>query len=487
MRRSNILLVDDDIEYLSLLRDALSPHFEVMTAQSAEDASRRLHFPIDAILLDLRLNGGGQEDRAGIRLLDAVREMRQLRPTPIIIMTAYADVDAAVEAMKLGAADFIQKSRVNLDDLRKILVHVIERSRAERRAAEFEEEMHRLEPWDLIGNNRRLNDVRQLIDAAAQDGQLTVLVRGETGTGKELVARAVHTRGVRKDAPFTAVALVSLPTTLIERELFGHVRGAFTDAREGRHGYIQKAAGGVLFLDEIGDIGRDLQPKLLRFLDNRAFTPIGSTTDITVDVQVVCATNRNLEEAVRAGDFREDLYYRLHTIEIVLPPLRDRLDDVPLLVDHFLFMLRRQGRTRVAGMATAALDRLCRYRFPGNVRELKGIIESTVVKAGIHSHAMIDVDDLPAEVTGTAPLIREPREGEQIDLDAELARAELACIERALQITEGRKSEAWRLLGLNDRFALRRRVKRINELHPDFINDYPSLRACYVDLSERLP
>lgn len=480
-RRANVLIVDDDPEYLSLLQHGLSRDFEVMTAQHADDASRRLHF-VDAMLLDLRLNGGGEEDRAAIRLLDAVRE---IRPIPIIIMTAYGDVDVAVEAMKLGAADFIQKSRLNIAELRKILTLVIDRSRAERRTAEITEELQRLEPWDLIGDNRRLNDIRRLIDAVAEDGRTTVLVRGETGTGKELVARAVHSRGVRKDGPFIAVALPALAPTLIERELFGHVRGAFTDAREGRQGYIQKAAGGVLFLDEIGDLALELQPKLLRFLDSRSFAPIGSTSEVPVDVQVVCATNRKLEDAVRAGEFREDLYYRLRTIEIVLPPLRERPDDIGLLVDHFLHLLRRQGRTRIAGITTAAIDRLLRYNFPGNVRELRAIVERAVMMASVHAHAMIDVDDLPAEITSSIPLVRHPREGEQIDLDAELARAELACIERALQITEGRKSDAWRLLGLNDRFALLRRVKRIRDLHPNFINDYPILRTCYVEPSER--
>lgn len=481
-RRATVLIVDDDVDYLGLLRQALTRDFEVVTAQNADEASRRLNFSVDAILLDLRLQGGGEDDRAGIRLLDAIRE---IRPIPVIIMTAYGDIDVAVESMKLGAADFIQKTRVNLDDLRKILKHVIERSRAERRAAELEKEVQRLEPWDLIGGNSKLEALRRVIDTVADDGHTTVLVRGETGTGKELVARAIHTRGARQTGPFVAVALPALPPTLIERELFGHVRGAFTDAREGRQGYIQKAAGGVLFLDEIGDLGRELQPKLLRFLDSRAFAPVGSTAEVPVDVQVVCATNRNLEEAVRAGEFREDLYYRLRTMEIVLPPLRERLDDVPALADHFLFLLRRQGRTRAAGMTSAALDRLCRYSFPGNVRELRSLVERAVMMAAVHSHAMIDIEDLPAEMTAATPLVRAPRDGEQINLDAELARAELAFIERALQITEGRKSEAWKLLGLNDRFALLRRVKRIRDDHPTLINDYPILKTRYVDTTER--
>jgi DNA-binding NtrC family response regulator len=482
-RRPNVLIVDDDAEYLILLRQALSRDFEVITAQGVDEANRRLNFTVDAMLLDLRLEGGGEEDRAAIRLLDAVRDMRP--PIPVIVMTAFGDVEAAVEAMKLGAADFILKARVNLDDLRKILRHVIEHSLSERRNVQLEEQVHKLQPWDLIGDSTRLNELRAIIDAVAEEGRSTVLVRGETGTGKELVARAVHLRGVRKSGPFAAVSLPALSPTLIERELFGHVRGAFTDAKEARQGFMQQAAGGVLFLDEIGELSRELQPKLLRFLDNRMFAPLGSTVEIPVDVQVVCATNRNLEEAVREGIFREDLYYRLRTIEIRLPPLRERLEDVPLLIDHFLHLLRRQGHTRTAGITSAALDRLCRYSFPGNIRELRAIVDRAVTMATVHAHAMIDLEDLPSEITSSAPLIRQPREGERIDLDAELARAELACIERALQITEGRKSEAWRLLGLNDRFALLRRVKRIRDDHPDFMNDYPILRTCYVDPTER--
>jgi DNA-binding NtrC family response regulator len=481
-RRSTVLIVDDDAEYLGILQRALSRDFEVVTARSADEANRRLNFTIDAMLLDLRLDDGGDAELSGIRLLDAVRAVR---PIPVIIMTAFGDIDVAVQAMKLGAADFIQKSRVNVDDLRRILVHVIERSRAERRNAELEIQVQRLEPWDLIGSNGRLEELRQMIDVVAEDGHATVLVRGETGTGKELVAHAVHQRGIRKGQPFVGVNLTLFPGTVIGRELFGNVRGAFTDARDARQGYVQKAAGGVLFLDEIGELERELQPKLLRFLDTRTFAPLGSTTEIPIDVQVVCATNRNLEEAVRAGQFREDLYYRLRTIEIVVPPLRERLEDVPLLVDHFLYLLRRDGRTRVAGVAAAALDRLCRYAFPGNIRELRAIVERAVLMATVHGHALIDVDDLPAEITSAVPILRHPREGEQIDLDAELARAELACIERALEITEGRKSDAWRLLGLNDRFALLRRVKRIRDVHPEFINDYPILRTCYVEPSER--
>jgi len=480
-RRLTLLIVDDDVDYAAMLARTLGVDFDVAVAHNADEAHRRLQFSVDVVLLDLRLkDNDDQEDRSGMMLLEALRETR---PIPVVIMTAYADVDVAVEAMKLGAADFIQKSRLDVVQLRKMLFNSIERVHLRRKVDEFE----RREAWELIGDTKRMNDLRRIIETVAEDGYATVLVRGETGTGKEMVAKAIHRRGIRKNAPFKPVALVGIASTLIESELFGHVRGAFTDARTNRPGWIQDASGGILFLDEIGDVGRDVQPKLLRFLDTRRFTPVGSTKEVSVDVQIVCATNRNLEEAVQSGEFRQDLYYRLRTIEIVLPPLRERLEDVPLLVDHFLFQFRKQGRTRAAGITAAALDRLCRYSYPGNVRELNTcILEHAMMMASLHGHVMIDIDDLPANVTSAAPLVRVPGPDDQIDLDGELARAELTCIERALQVTEGHKSEASRILGLNDRFALLRRVKRIRDEYPDLLNDYPTLRDCYVESAERL-
>jgi DNA-binding NtrC family response regulator len=477
-RKPLVLIVDDDANYRRVVEAALLTDFDVVSAADVESANQKLTLDLSLVLLDLRLNDAVDADRESLKLLEALHQSRHV---PIVIMTAYGDIDTAVEAMKRGASDFIQKARTDARELRKVIANAIEKSRLERRVAELEEEMHRLQPWDLIGSHARIQEVRQLIEMVAADGYTSVLVRGETGTGKEIVARAVHDRGWRKDAPFVAVALPALTPTLVESELFGHVRGAFTDAHETRQGYIQKAAGGVLFLDEIGDLTADLQPKLLRFLDGRAFSPIGSPSPTQVDLQVVCATNRNLEEAVRAGDFREDLYYRLRTVEIIIPPLRERLEDVPLLVDHFLFQFRQQARTRVAGVASDALHQLSRYAFPGNVRELKGIVERAMMMAALHSHALIELDDLPHDVAASITPRVQMTDGDNFDLDGELARAELGHIERALRKTEGRKSEAWRLLGLNDRFALLRRVKRIRDQYPHLVSEFPLIQSRYAD------
>jgi DNA-binding NtrC family response regulator len=481
-RRPIVLIVDDDADYLTMLREALGRDFDIVTAQNADDASRKLTYAIDVMLLDLRLQGGGEEDRGSVLLLDAVKGVR---PIPVIIMTAFADIDTAVELMKMGATDFVQKSRLDIAHLKKMLLDAVRRAQSDRREAAANEEVRRLRKWELVGDSRQINELRQLIDAVAENGRSNVLIRGETGTGKGVVAHAIHTRGVRKDGPFVNVTLPNLTPTLIESQLFGNARGAFTDAREAKVGHIATAASGVLFFDEIGDLARELQPKLLHFLDSRSFIPVGSTAEISVDVQVVCATNLDLEEAVRSGQFREDLYYRLRTIEIFLPPLRERLEDVPLLVDHILYQLRQKG-ARIAGITTTALERLCRYAYPGNVRQLTSIVDSANVMAGLHKHPMIDCDDLPSYLTTAKSLVRMPRDGEQIDLDGELARVEVAFLERALQMTAGRKSDAWRLLGLNDRFALRRRVKRIQDTYPELMKESPILRNYYVDPAERI-
>jgi DNA-binding NtrC family response regulator len=478
-----VFIVDDDAEYLDALKGSLERDFAVATASSARDAEACLRREAVAlVLLDVRLHGGEADDREGLVLLARLKELWP--DMAVVMMTAYGDIDLAVEAMKLGAADFIQKAQIDLRELRKVIHNALERSRLERQVAGLEEELRRLEPWELIGDHPKIHDVRQLTDLAAQDGHCTVLIRGETGTGKELVARAVHSRGPRKDSPFVAVSIPALAPELVAAELFGHTKGAFTDARDTRAGYIEKANRGVLFLDEIGDLALEVQLKLLRVLETRTFARVGSRDEIAVDIQVVAATNRDLEEAISQGAFREDLYYRLKTFEVLLPPLRDRVDDIALLVDHFLFFFRQQGRTAVAGIAPMALECLARYRFPGNVRELRSLIERAMMLATARRHLLIESADLPQEVQGSVvgialPPLTLPEQG--IDLDAQLARVELTYIQEALRATERKKSEAWRLLALNDRFALRRRVLRLGERYPELMAEFPVVRDLYYE------
>jgi DNA-binding NtrC family response regulator len=478
-RKPLILVVDDDAEYRRSTEAILSENYAVVLAEDADAANRKINLDVSLVLLDLRLTDADDADHDSLRLLEAIREVRDV---PIVVMTAFGDIDIAVEAMKSGAADFIQKARTDARELKKVIATTLEKHRLERRVSSFEAEKHRLQMWDLVGDSTPMREVRKLVDMVADDGYTSVLIRGETGTGKELVARAIHSRGWRNsEGAFVAAAIPGVAPTLVERELFGHVKGAFTDAYKDGAGFVAQASGGVLFLDEIGDVAPDIQPKLLRFLDTHTYSRVGSPAQIKVDLQLVCATNRNLEEAVRDGRFREDLYYRIKTVQITLPPLRERIEDVPLLVDHFLFQFRQSGRTRVAGVTAAAMQQLSRYSYPGNVRELHFIVDRAAMTAGMHGHALVDMDDLPIEVTTSVHPLFVSSEASGFSLDAELARAELAHIERALRVSDGRKSDAWRALGLNDRFALLRRVKRIRDQYPDLVEKFPLVRSSYVE------
>jgi DNA-binding NtrC family response regulator len=485
--RGTILIIDDDKEYLQALETALGRDFAVVAASTPEEAQLKVDQGAALVLLDIRLNENDPASKDGLALLESIKQRQP--DLPVVMMTAYGDIDIAVEAMKLGAADFIQKARVDVREFRKVLNNALQRSRLERKVVGLEEELRRLEPWELVGDDPKIQKVREDLEMVAQDGYSNVLIRGETGTGKELAARAIHSRGWRKEAPWVAVAISALPRELVETELFGHVKGAFTDAKQSRMGYIEKAKGGVLFLDEIGDLATEVQLKLLRALEARKFARVGSTDEIAVDIQVVCATNRNLEGAIQQGHFRQDLYFRLKTMEICLPPLRERTGDIPLLVDHFLFVFRQQGRTKLAGITPAALERLAPYPFPGNVRELSSLIQRAMMLANNNRHSLIEVSDLPLELQGgqavvappppTAVSARLPEGG--VNLDEELARTELEYIDEALRLTEGKKTEAWRMLGLNDRFALRRRVKRIGEAYPHLVEASALVRSLYYE------
>jgi DNA-binding NtrC family response regulator len=477
--KDTILIVDDDAEYREALTGALEREFVVTLAASFEEAKMKLNKGLSAVLLDVRLKDESTANKDGLILLEAIRQMQP--GLPVVMMTNYGDIDMAVDAWRLGAADFIQKARMDIREFRKVLKNAIELSTLKRNFTSLKEDYQRYEPWEMVGDDPKIQAVRDLIDRVAQDGYSTVLVRGETGTGKELVARAVHLRGWRSKAPF--VPLPSLSRELIESQLFGYAKGAFTDAKQTNIGYLEKAHGGVLFLDEIGELPPDMQVKLLRFLETRTFARVGSTQEITVDIQVVAATNRDLEVAVKEKQFREDLYFRLKSIDIRLPPLRERPDDIGLISEHFLSLLRQQGRTKMTGISPAAIELLKKYSFPGNVRELKTCIESAMM--GNEKETLLEPSDLPLEVQQSSvpqsDSIRLPVGENGIDLDSELARVELAYIQEALQFTEGKKTEAWRLLGLNDRFALRRRVKRIGEVYPHLINSFSLVQRLYYE------
>ena len=486
--REAILIVEDDARFASVLSSGLEQKYNVDTTSSlaaARDALNRNVY--HGVLLDLRLRGENSHDTDGLTLLTEIKEDRPLMP--VVLMTAYADTEIAVEAMKIGADEFIDKTKVDPANLIRVFQNCIRNSldQLHARAALDEQLLH--EPSNLVGDTQVMREVSSNVDLAAQDGFCSVLILGETGTGKEVVARAIHGQGWRRNGPFVPVATPALSPQLIESELFGHEKGAFTGATERREGFIEKAHGGVLFLDEIGDLPTNLQTKLLRFLEDRIVQRVGGTKPIPVDVQLVAATNRDLDAQIREGQFREDLYYRLNTVTISVPPLHGRKEDIPMLADHFLSLFRKQGRTKLVGFQRATIEAMQAHAFPGNVRELKNIVERALLTASQSRHVSIEFDDLPQDVRNASEEIvdSQPQPAnlveseESLNVEVAMVHSELSCIDRALHATKGNKTKAEKLLGYPNRQTMRRRIQRLRDEHPDIWTHYPSVLLYYGD------
>jgi DNA-binding NtrC family response regulator len=376
----------------------------------------------------------------------------------VVIMTAYADVATAVEAMRLGAYDYVAKP-IDFEILGVTLRNALE-TRQLRQKVEFLREKH-LHPYHfdrMIGTSRAVQEVLGLARKVSASGATTVLIQGESGTGKDLLAKAVHYESARADEPFMDITCTAMPETLLESELFGHERGAFTDARTQKKGLFELAHGGTIFLDEIGDMTPALQAKLLRVLEERRFRRVGGTRDISVDIRVVAASNRELRNAVEQGVFRKDLYYRLQVVTITIPPLSERREDIPLLARHFLDHFAREFRKRVLRLTPAAERLLVQYDWPGNVRELRNVIERAVILA---DGAELTPGELPPEIARPvtpAPAGRVcllPPSGCLLeDVERDLVR-------QALELTHGNQTRAARLLGLT-RDEMRYRVKKFD-------------------------
>ncbi|HXF74975.1 MAG TPA: sigma-54 dependent transcriptional regulator, partial [Methylomirabilota bacterium] len=386
----------------------------------------------------------------GIELVQRLREIDG--GAIVLLITAFGTIESAVEAMRAGAFHYITKPFHNDE----ILIHV-------KRAVEqkfLREEVQRLRTevqarerfQNIIGQSEAMQRVFEIV-AQVSDLPANVLIEGESGTGKELIARAIHAHSSRAAGPFIPVNCAAIPETLLESELFGYVRGAFTDARKDRRGLFQEASGGTLFLDEIGEIPLALQAKLLRALEDKEVRPLGANQTVTVDARLLSASNRNLGELVRAGKFRQDLYYRLNVIRIELPPLRERRDDIPLLVNHFIQKFAAGAHRKVEGVEPTALATLKNYHWPGNIRELEHTIERAVL---LGKSAMLNVDDLPAHLVSRSDgeVVVEQALAKQLTL-RDLEREYIA---KVLEFTRGNKTEAARILGV-DRTTLYRKLE----------------------------
>ncbi|HEY6350712.1 MAG TPA: sigma-54 dependent transcriptional regulator [Candidatus Angelobacter sp.] len=462
--KPELLIVDDNEPFVSAMESVLGAEYLVRTADSESTALESLSPSPDAVLLDVRLREDDADNQEGVSLLKKLR--LRYPDLPIIMVTGYGDVKTAVQCMQLGAADFIDKDSDDLDLLiQSRLALVLKNSRNSRKAKQAQGRLDLIEPREIVGESAQLRQIKKTITAVAQDGRITVLIRGETGTGKELVARAIHASGIRSSGPF--VAVTGIPATLIESELFGSEAGAFTDAREKKIGYLETAHRGVLFLDEIGDVDVNFQYKLLRFLQEREFNPLGSTKTLRVDIQVVAATNSDLEVGVREGRFRKDLYYRLRGHEIVIPPLRERRDDIPLLVALFLKLQAQRGG-RISEISASAADWLQRQQWPGNVRQLSAAIDSALINSKTKGHTRIELDDFPKDdLDSSGPIFLGAGIGQPgFKMKEALNQIELTYIRDAIRMAHGKKMEAWKLLGYNSRRQLDRRLQMLSKICP---------------------
>jgi two-component system NtrC family response regulator len=381
-----ILVVDDEKNYLLVMKELLAEEgYEVLTAQSASAALEILaETDPDLVITDMKMPG-----RSGLELLEQIKQKDP--QMPVIMMTAFGTVEKAVEAMRKGAYDYITKPFDN-EILKKTVATSLRLWRVIKENRFLSAELQaKFGPSDLIGKSRAINQVRDLIQKVAGT-KATVLVTGESGTGKELVARAVHAQSPRRDKPMISVNCSALAETLLESELFGHERGAFTGATSQRKGRFEIADGGTLFLDEVGEMSPAVQVTLLRVLQNREFERVGGNKTIKVDVRVIAASNRDLKEEVARGGFREDLYYRLNVVHIEVPPLRDRREDLPLLIRYFLEKFAKELNKETPTVSPEAMAAIGDYPWPGNIRELENMLERAVI---LSSGSSIQVEDLP--------------------------------------------------------------------------------------------
>ena len=369
---ATVLIVDDEKHTREGLELALEDDYDVYLAENPEEAFNLLDAEsFDVVLTDLKMAG-----KSGMKVVDRAIQLPN-RPV-CIMMTAYGTVDVAVEAMKRGAYDFLTKP-VNLEKLELLIGRALEVRKTKEENIDLHERLDKKYSFEgIIGESGSLAAVLERVRLVAP-ANTTVLLEGETGTGKELIAQSLHQNSNRAREPFVAVHCAALPSNLLESELFGHEKGAFTGASEKRIGRFEAAHGGTLFLDEIGEIDASTQVKLLRFLESKTFERVGSIQPVQVDVRLVCATNKDLRAMVRKGEFREDLYFRLDVVKIELPPLRDRVDDIPLLLGHFLDQFAEENNLPKINLTTKALSVLQAYRWPGNIRELRNFCENLVV------------------------------------------------------------------------------------------------------------
>jgi len=441
--KTAVLVVDDDTAHRTMLRTLLSGWgYDITEADDGESAITQVEgHPFDLVLIDIRM----------IRMsgLEALPKIKAINPAiPVIIMTAYSSVETAVDALKKGAYDYLTKP-LDFDELKLAMERAMEHRQLKEENRLLKESLGtHFDSRNIIGQSPSMMGLLETV-AQVAPSDATVLIEGESGTGKELIAGIIHYNSMRKEGPFIKLNCSAITETLLESELFGHEKGAFTGAERVKEGKFRLADGGSIFLDEVSEMPLSMQVKLLRVLQEREITRVGGEKVFTVDVRVIAATNRNLKEAVAAGRFREDLFYRLNVVTLTLPPLRDRRDDIPLLAQHFLNIFAEKNRKKIEGFTPQAMNRLVRYDWPGNIREVMNAIERAVV---LSRSEYLDESDLALTID----------EGNERDLvlpdNLSLDEVEKITIIKTLEQSQGNKSETARRLGIT-RKTLHKKLK----------------------------
>jgi DNA-binding NtrC family response regulator len=453
MQAPTILVVDDEqLIRWSLTERLKQEGYRLVEAATAAAALERHAEGVDLVLLDYKLPDGD-----GLSVLKQIKDADA--DTLVILLTAHSSVDLAVEAMKHGAYHYANKP-FNLDEIALLVEKALETTRLRREVRALR--ASQAQPFSIdriVGESRAVKDAKALLQKVATSPASTVLLTGESGTGKDLAAKVLHYASDRAPRPFMNITCSALPDTILESELFGHERGAFTDARQQKRGLLESADGGTVFLDEIGEMAAPLQAKLLRFLEEKTFKRVGGVADIRVDVRVIAATNRTLEDEVKKGRFREDLYYRLNVVPIVLPPLRTRTDDIPALVHYFVDTYNREFRKRVRGLSDEAMRRLQMYGWPGNIRELRNAVERAML--------LVEGDELTADQFPVASAaVSRLTEGVALPASGiDLEQLERSLVVQALERSGWNQTRAAALLGLN-RDQIRYRIEKFKLQRP---------------------
>jgi DNA-binding NtrC family response regulator len=474
--RNRLIIIDDDEKYADNLKNIFSSKYEVTTASDFQSGKDALSNEFDIALIDIRLNEDDEDNVDGTKL---IKDARTNNPGSVIIMmTAYPNLNLAIDCFRLGADDFIQKSKTQVEIFPVIIQKIIEKKKLQVQVNHLKATLDVIHPNIIIGNDPKILEIEKLIKFVAKEGNVNVLITGETGVGKELVATNIHLQGIRNKEPFIIVPLASLHTETINSALFGHSKGAYTGAVEKRTGYIESADKGILFLDEIGELNLDVQSKLLRVIELKEFTPLGKTKPQKVDIQIIAATNRNLQDLVKAGTFREDLFYRLNVFEINVPPLRERREDIPLLVDYYSKHLCRKFKLKSIKISNEVKNVFKNFNWNGNIRQVFNVLENSVMMMKLKGDEIITIEHLPEYILKEDRRDSD-RELRDVTIYEYLAEKELQIVSEKLDDVNWKKTELHRVLGLNDRFAVRRRLRKIFERFPQFKEEYKKLYKFY--------